>query len=163
MDVVIALSAATAGGLLFNYLNIPGGLIIGAMRGAAIVTASANLSPNLPAPLEGAAFIGVGAAIGVLVTRETLGAAKSALVPAAIAAVLIIAAGLAIAFLLRWLGMAPPNEFLATSPGGLSALSGIAAEQRTGAVEVAIFHLLRVILVLLTIPALLHFLARRSS
>ena len=162
MDVVIALGAATAGGLLFNYLNIPGGLIIGAMLGAALVTASANLSPDLPPALEGAAFIGVGAAIGVLVTRDTLGAAKSALVPGLIAAVLIIAAGLGIAFLLRWLDMAPPSEFLATSPGGLSALSGIAAEQRTGAVEVAIFHLLRVILVLLTIPALIHFLTRRS-
>ena len=160
MDVVVALAAAIAGGLLLNQLNVPGGLIIGAMLGAAIATAGANLSPDIPAPLEGAAFIGVGAAIGVLVTRDTLGDARSALVPGLIAAVLIIGAGIAVAFLLRWLGMAPASEFLATSPGGISALSAIAAEQKTGAVEVAVFHLIRVILVLVSIPALIHFLMR---
>lgn len=163
MDVVLALGAALVGGLLFHQLGIPGGLIVGAMLGSAIVTAGANLSPDMPAPLEGAAFIGVGAAIGVLVTRDTLGAARSAIVPGLIAAVLIIAAGLAIAFLLRSIGMAPPSEVLATSPGGISAISAIAAEQRTGAVEVAVFHLIRVILVLMTIPALIHFLTRSSS
>ena len=161
MDVVVALAAAIAGGLLLNQLNVPGGpSSSGAMLGAAIATAGANLSPDIPAPLEGAAFIGVGAAIGVLVTRDTLGDARSALVPGLIAAVLIIGAGIAVAFLLRWLGMAPASEFLATSPGGISALSAIAAEQKTGAVEVAVFHLIRVILVLVSIPALIHFLMR---
>ncbi len=163
MDVVVALGAAVIGGLLLNQLNVPGGLIIGAMLGAAIATAGANLEATLPAPLEGAAFIGVGAAIGVLVTRDTLGAARSALLPGVIAAVLIIAAGLAIAFLLRRLGMAPPSEFLATSPGGISAISAIAAEQKTGAVEVAVFHLIRVVLVLVSIPALIHFLTRPNE
>lgn len=163
MDVVVALGAAVIGGLLLNQLNVPGGLIIGAMLGAAIVTAGASLDVNLPTPLEGAAFIGVGAAIGVLVTRDTLSAVRSALVPGLIAAVLIIGAGLAIAFLLRSLGMAPPSEFLATSPGGISAISAIAAEQKTGAVEVAVFHLIRVILVLISIPALIHFLTRPSA
>ncbi|MGI9659368.1 MAG: AbrB family transcriptional regulator [Gaiellaceae bacterium] len=162
MDVVVALAAAVIGGLVLKQLNVPGGLIIGAMLGAAIVTAGANLDADLPAPVEGAAFIGVGAAIGVLVTRDTLGAARSALVPGLIAAVLIIAAGLAIAFLLRSVGMAPPSEFLATSPGGISAIAAIAAEQKTGAVEVAVFHLIRVVLVLVSIPALIHFLARPS-
>ena len=162
MDVVVALAAAVAGGLLLNQLRVPGGLIIGAMLGAAIATAGANLSPDIPAPLEGAAFIGVGAALGVLVTRDTLGDARSALVPGVLAAVLLIGAGIGIALLLRSLGMAPDSEFLATSPGGISAIAAIAAEQKTGAVEVAVFHLIRVILVLMSIPALIHFLTRPS-
>ena len=162
MDVVIALAAATAGGILLQQLNVPGGLIIGAMLGAAIATAGAQLEASLPAPLEGAAFIGVGAAIGVLVTRETLDAVRSALLPGLLAAVLIIAAGIGVAYLLRALDIAPPSEFLATSPGGISAIAAVAAEQKTGAVEVAVFHLIRVILVLVSIPVLIQLLARRS-
>ncbi len=162
MDVVVALAAAVAGGLVLNHLNVPGGLIIGAMFGAALVTAGANLNPDLPSPLKTAAFVIVGASIGVMVTRDTLDAARSALVPGLIAAVLLIGAGLAIAFLLRSTGMAPPSEFLATSPGGLTALSSIAAAEQTGAVEVALFHLIRIVLVLLSIPALIHFLSRSS-
>jgi uncharacterized membrane protein AbrB (regulator of aidB expression) len=59
--------------------------------------------------------------------------------------------------------MAPPSEFLATSPGGLSAIAAIAAEEETGAVEVAIFHLVRVVLVLVSIPVLIQLLTRSSS
>ncbi len=162
MDVVLALAAAAAGGILLQQLNVPGGLIIGAMLGAAIVTVGAQLEASLPAPLEGAAFIGVGAAIGVLVTRETLDAVRSSLLPGLLAAVLIIAAGIGVAYLLRALDIAPPSEFLATSPGGISAIAAVAAEQKTGAVEVAVFHLIRVILVLLSIPVLIQLLARRS-
>jgi membrane AbrB-like protein len=163
MDVVVALGAAAAGGLFLQYLNVPGGLIIGAMLGAAVATAGAQLDASLPAPLEGAAFIVVGAAIGVLVTRETLGVVKTSLLPGLLAGVLIIVAGIGIAFLLRWLGMAPPSEFLATSPGGLSAIAAIAAEEETGAVEVAVFHLVRVVLVLASIPVLIQLLTRSSS
>ena len=160
MDGVLSLAAAAAGGLLLQRLNVPGGLIIGAMLGAAIMTIGANLEAELPRPLQDASFIVVGAAIGVLVTRDTLGVVRSSIVPALLAAVLIIAAGLAVAFLLRRLGMAPPNDVLATSPGGITAISAIAAEEREGAVEVSIFHLVRVVLVLISIPALIQFLAR---
>ena len=162
MDVVLSLAAAAAGGLVLQRLNVPGGLIIGAMLGAAIMTVGADFEAELPGPLRSASFIVVGAAIGVLVTRGTLDAVRSAIVPALLAGVLIIAAGLAIAFLLRALGMAPPNAVLATSPGGITAISAIAADQRDGAVEVSIFHLVRVVLVLLSIPALIQFLARSS-
>lgn len=124
------------------------------------MTIGANLEAELPRPLQDASFIVVGAAIGVLVTRDTLGVVRSSIVPALLAAVLIIAAGLAVAFLLRRLGMAPPNDVLATSPGGITAISAIAAEEREGAVEVSIFHLVRVVLVLISIPALIQFLAR---
>lgn len=162
MDIVLSLAAAAAGGLLLQRLNVPGGLIIGAMLGAAIMTIAADFKPELPGLLQGASFIVVGAAIGVLVTRDALEAVRSSIVPALLAAVLIIAAGLGIAFLLRALGMAPINDVLATSPGGITAISAIAAHERNGAVEVSIFHLTRMVLVLLSVPALIHFLVRSS-
>jgi uncharacterized membrane protein AbrB (regulator of aidB expression) len=66
--------------------------------------------------------------------------------------VLIILAGIAIAFLLRGLGLAPPGDVLATSPGALTVVSSVALDQGVGAVEVSVFHLVRVVLVIVSLP-----------
>ena len=151
--------AATAGGLALQRLHVPGGLIFGAMVGAALVSATAREAVTIPGPVRAAAFLVVGASIGVGVTRDTVGALRPILLPALLSGALIIVAGLAIAYLLRVLGMAPPGDVLATSPGALSVVSALAAEQRVGAVEVAVFHLVRVVMVLLSLPAILHLLS----
>ena len=160
MDLALSLAAAAAGGFLLQWLGVPGGLIIGAMVGAALATLAGGFEPTMPSWLQAPAMIVVGAAIGVLVTRAALGALKAAAFPAVLSAVLIILAGLGIAYLLRRLGIAPPGDVLATSPGGITAVAAIAVEQRQGAVEVSLFHLVRVVLVLLSLPLLIHVLGR---
>ena len=134
MDVVVALAAAIAGGLLLNQLNVPGGLIIGAMLGCRHRHGRCEPEPRYSrAARRSRVHRSRAPRLGVLVTRDTLGDARSALVPGRDrrgAASSALASR--IAFLLRWLGMAPASEFLATSPGGISALSAIAAEQKTG-------------------------------
>lgn len=156
MSLVLLLAAAAAVGLVFQRFDLPGGLIIGAMVGAAAYTlARGGDELVLPSPVRTAAFVVLGASLGAGVTRSTVVNLRGVLLPAVLAAVLIILAGVAIAFLLRALGVAPPGFVLATSPGALSSISAIAAERGTGAVEVALFHTVRVILVLLTLPGLL--------
>ena len=63
--------------------------------------------------------------------------------------------GLVIAVVLRSTGLAPEGVILATSPGALSAMAGVASEQGNG-VPVAIFHTVRVVLVLISLPLLLR-------
>lgn len=154
MALVGTLAAGAVVGLVAERFKIPGGLILGSMVGAAAFSVAADLEVTMPRWLESIAFIIVGSAIGALVTRDFLGDFKSIAVPAVVAAVLIIAAGIAIAFLLRALGMAPPSDALATSPGALSFMSAAALEQGRGAVEVSTFHVVRVILVMLSLPLL---------
>lgn len=154
MELVGTLVAGTVGGLVAERLKVPGGLILGSMVGAAAFSVARDLHVTTPRWLESIAFIIIGSAIGTLVTRDFLANLKSIAIPALLAAVLIIAAGIGIALLLRWMGIAPPSDVIATSPGALSFMSAAALEQGRGVVEVTTFHVVRVILVMLSLPLL---------
>lgn len=155
LGLVLLFAVASATGLLFSRLGVPGGLITGAMIGGAAVNLLRGGSGlDVPHGVQSAALLVLGAGIGATVTRDTLTSLRAALLPAVLAAVLIIAAGIGIALLLRALGIAPAGDVLATSPGALSALTAAAADRGTGAAEVALFHTVRVVLVLLSLPAL---------
>ncbi|CAN5618456.1 MAG: AbrB family transcriptional regulator [Actinomycetota bacterium] len=163
MLLLYVLAAATACGLALQALHIPGGLIFGALIGAAAVSLVTGESVAVPSAVRSAAFIVIGATIGVTVTRSALTTLRPVLLPALLAAVLLILAGLGIAYLLRVLGLAPPGDVLATSPGALSVITAIAAEQGVGAVQVATFHLVRVILVLVSLPVVISLLLKPNS
>lgn len=157
MPLLLLLAVAAAAGLVLDRLGVPGGLIVGAMIGAAAVSLiRGGPEVTLPPVLRTGAFIVLGATIGSTVTRATLVSLRGQLVPALVAAVGIIVAGLVIAALLRLTGVAPQSVVLATSPGALSAMSAAAAQRGVGAAEVALFHTVRVVLVLLSLPLLLH-------
>lgn len=156
MPLVLLLTSASAVGLLLQRLSVPGGLVVGGMIGAAgfsLLRGGAEVT--VPAPLQTASFLVLGAAIGSTVTRDTLVQLRQALLPALLAAVLIIVAGIGIAYLLRALGLAPAGAVLATSPGALTAITAAAAERGAGPAEVALFHTVRIVLVLLSLPGLL--------
>ena len=154
MALLGTLAAGAVVGLLADYLKIPGGLIMGSMIGSAAFTVWRDVNVTTPTWLKSASFIVVGCSIGALVTRDFMDRIGPVLQGAVVAAVLIIIAGIGIAYLLRWLGMAPPSDSLATSPGALTVMSAAALEQGRGAVEVAAFHLVRIILVMLSLPLL---------
>ncbi len=156
MPLLLLFAAAAAVGLAFQRLGVPGGAVVGSLIGAAgysVLRGGPEIS--VPGPLRTASFLVLGAAIGATVTRDTLRDLTAVLLPAVLAAVLIILAGIGIAYLLRALGLAPEGAVLATSPGALSALTAAAAERGAGAAEVALFHTVRVVLVLLSLPGLL--------
>ena len=155
MQLFVVLGAATVCGLAAERLNLPGGLIFGAMIGAAAVTVLRGTAVTIiPKAIENGSFIIIGAAVGALVNRDSIAAIKAVLLPAVLSGILIIIAGIAIAYLLRVMGIAPPDDILATSPGALSSVSAVAVERGVGPVEVAVFHLVRLILVILSLPAL---------
>ena len=163
MSLVWLLLAATVGGLLLDRLGLPGGLIIGAMVGSAAYSVWSDQQVALPGALRAAAYVVLGAAIGAGITRETLGSLRAALVPSVLAAVLIILAGLGIAYLLRLLGLGIEGDVLATSPGALSTVIALAIERDAGPPQVAVFHTVRVILVLASLPLLVLLLPDRGS
>ncbi len=154
MQLFVVLGAATVCGLAAERLNLPGGLIFGAMIGAAAVTVLRGTAVTIPKAIESGSFIIIGAAVGALVNRDSIAAIKAVLLPAVLSGILLIVAGIAIAYLLRVMGIAPPDDILATSPGALSSVSAVAVERGVGPVEVAVFHLVRLILVILSLPAL---------
>ena len=163
MSLLWLLLAAAAGGLLLDRLGLPGGLIIGAMVGSAVYSVWSDVQVTLPTGFRAVAYVILGAAIGSGITRETLGALRAAVVPSVLAAVLIILAGLGIAYLLRLLGMGIDGDVLATSPGALSTVVALAIERDAGAPQVAVFHTVRVVLVLASLPLLVLLLPQRPG
>jgi membrane AbrB-like protein len=151
---VAALAAAALGAFVADRLGIPGGLMLGSLVGAAAVTLGRDISIHIPDFLNQGAQVLIGTAIGVQITRSSLGSLGWSLLPALLSAVLIIGAGVAIAYLLRALHIAPPGDLLATSPGALSVVSSLALERGMDAAHIAMFHLVRVVLVLATLPLL---------
>ncbi len=100
MSLVLLLAAATAVGVAFDRFSVPGGLIVGAMLGAAAVTLlRGGPEVDIPAPLLTASYVLLGAGIGATVTRGVVVSLRAALLPAVLSAVLIILAGVAIAAL----------------------------------------------------------------
>ena len=156
MRIVMTLVAAAAVGYLFDRLNVPGGTIIGAMVGAAaysLIVGGADIT--LPPPMVSAAYVVIGAVIGSTITRDVVRELQHIALPAVLSAAVLIGVGLLIALVLRWTGVAPEGVILATSPGALSAMAGVATDQGNG-VPVAVFHTVRVVLVLISLPLLLR-------
>jgi uncharacterized protein len=158
----VALALATVGGLVADRLHVPAGLILGSMVGAACVGLVRDITVEIPGPITKAAQIVIGAAIGVQLTRSGLTSLGRLFAPAVLSGLLIIAAGVGIAYLLRTLNMAPDADLLATSPGALNVLSGVAVEHGYNAVHVALFHLVRIVMVILSLPLLSHFIRSTS-
>jgi membrane AbrB-like protein len=153
IEFVGALAAALVGGVLLRLTGMQGGLAIGAMVGASAYTVLRGGGPVVVPPLaQDAALVVLGAVIGAGVTRTLLGDLRQLLVPALLASVAIILAGVAIALALRWFGVAPGDDVLATSPGALSAVMGVAIDRGVAPAEVALFHLVRLLMVIATLP-----------
>jgi uncharacterized membrane protein AbrB (regulator of aidB expression) len=88
MPLLYVLAAATACGLLLQALHIPGGLIFGALIGAAGVSLVTGEAIAVPSTARSAAFIVIGATIGVTVTRSTLTTLRPVVLPARVVLVL---------------------------------------------------------------------------
>ena len=160
MKLLVVLVAAFIFGEAAERFEMPGGLMVGAMVGAALVNLALSADVKLPRAVDDGALIVIGASIGLLITTETLKSLQKYFIPAVAAAVLIILAGIGISYLLRAVGMAPPGDVLATSPGALANLAAVAAREKAGAVEVAMFHTIRLVLVILSIPLVSKLLPR---
>lgn len=156
---MLLLSAACAclGGVLLRWARVPTGLILGAIIGAGAfnITVAPVEAPTLA---RNVVFVGVGVMVGSLVTKDVLRQLRAALLPAVSASLLLIAIGLGIAMLLRALGVAPSGDVLATSPGAVSVLSAAAAAHGKDAPLVALFHVMRILTIVLSLPLLVHLL-----
>ena len=152
MKLVLVVIAGALVGAMAQHFELPGGLMVGAMVGAAAVNLGLSADLKLPRAIDDGALVIIGVSIGLLITTDTLRSLQKYFVPALLAGVLIIVAGIGITMLLRAIGMAPPGDVLATSPGALANLAAVAAREKAGAVEVAMFHTIRLVMVILSIP-----------
>jgi len=106
--------------------------------------------------------IGIGTVIGTGINKNTLGELQNLWKPALIITFSLLLTGLLISILLiKFLGIDPRVAILGSAPGGTIGMSLIGAEFGVGA-AVAALHAIRLITLLLLVPALINFLKLKS-
>ncbi|WP_296305272.1 AbrB family transcriptional regulator [uncultured Desulfovibrio sp.] len=157
--------AGTAGGLLFHWLHVPGGPMFGAVLAVLAVKLLGQVMTTTPQFFQLAAQIAIGIFVGNMLTRDgLLEIRKMAGLMVGSTLLLVLAGCLGAWFVSRQAGMDAASSVLATSPGGLQAVVGMAVDMGDNAPAVMAFHIVRLYTVIILAPLLSwllhHFLSR---
>ena len=129
---LLLIACGIVGGLLFFFLHIPGGAMLGAVVAVLAVKMLGHVETDTPHLFQLGAQIAIGVMVGNMMTGGALGAW----------------------LICRSAGLDAGSAILATSPGGLQAVVGMASDLGTNAPAVLAFHLVRLYTVLLLAPFL---------
>ena len=139
-----------------------GGLLGPMLVAAAFALSGSSLTVGASQPVVVVAFALVGLEVGLRFTPASLRRA-GALLPAAvlmILALLAACAGLGIV-LASLADVSRLDGYLATTPGGLSAVLAVAVGSKTNTTFILSVQLIRTFVMLLAAPPLAHWIARR--
>ena len=140
--------------------GLPAAPLLGAILGAGLLSVSGQLEVAAwPIGTKTVLGIGVGTVIGTGINRETLGELQSLWKPALLITLSLLITGIMLGLLIsKFLGVDPVVALLGAAPGGTIGMTLVGAEFGVGA-AVAALHAVRLITVLLLIPAIVNFLA----
>jgi uncharacterized protein len=144
-----------AGGLLFLWAGLPGGLISGAMfavGGAAL----AGRPLALPPILTQTVLLLLGISLGTLVSRQLIQHMSAYPLTIGLLALATFCSTFGSSFYLqRFHGWDQTSAFLAGSPGALSQITMLAAEKGADVAAIAVVQTMRVIILTAALPLLL--------
>ena len=163
LNLILYILAGAGIGILMIFTKIPAASLLGAIIGAGILSVSGQIEvAEWPAGTKTALGIGIGTVIGTGINRQTLGELQNLWQPSLIITFSLLFTGFLIAFLIsKFLGIDAKVAILGSAPGGTIGMSLIGAEFGVGA-AVAALHAVRLITVLLLIPALINLLGLKS-
>jgi membrane AbrB-like protein len=153
MQVVETLLVAAIGGVGLTLVGFPGGLVSGSMLTVALA-ALAGRPMRIPLPLARLCFVLVGILLGAVVTPETLkGVAAWPLSIALLLVAAICMMGATTCYLRVVHGWDPLSALLGASPGSMAQVMALSAEFDADVRGIAIVHVMRVLLIVLGLPA----------
>ncbi len=160
LSLLLYLLGGTVLGGLMLLTGVPAGPLLGAILGAGFLSISGQIDvASWPIGTKTALGIGVGTVIGTGINRETLGEIQALWKPALLITISLLITGIIVGFLIsRFFGVDPVIALLGSAPGGTIGMTLVGAEFGVGA-AVAALHAVRLITVLLFIPAIVNFLA----
>lgn len=156
--IALTLLCALAGGMLFSYLRVPAGMMLGSLLGSAIVVLVSNRIYPFPPLLLALAQIGIGLSIARQFGPEQLRYLTDLRFVSSLLAVstLNIAATLLLAYIVQKITHWDPLTcLLATSAGGLSQMVVVAEEMGADALTTGILHLARYLAIVSVMPFLI--------
>ena len=151
--ITVPLAIAVLAGLIFDWLHIPVGWLLGPMivgiAYAAILGSPQSLPPNFI--VVGKALIGL--ATAVRFSPETLSTAITHAIPLLVCILITGSLSLFHGYLLgRWAGIDRVTGLLAFIPGVASSIVAIGEEMGADAIAIAVLQYLRLLLVVLLVP-----------
>jgi membrane AbrB-like protein len=164
-DLLFTAGCCGAGLVLGRLLRIPAGSVLGPMTVAAAVDLGGlGQGASVPAVLEALAFLVIGLQVGLNFTRESLRTIGRALPLAlAIIVVLILAcAGLG-ALLASVTGVSALDAYLATTPGGMTAVLATATDSGADTTFVLAVQVARLFVMVLSAPLIARWLRSAAS
>src|SRR5580765_9039604 len=149
------LAIGTAGGVLFLWASLPGGLISGAMIAVGIA-AIAGRPLAVPPILTQTVLVLLGISLGSLVSRQLLQHMGAYPLTIGLLALATFCSTFGSSlYLQRVHGWDQTSAFLAGSPGALSQITILAAEKGADVGAIAVVQTIRVIILTAALPPLL--------
>src|ERR1700676_4610186 len=163
LNVLETLVIGAAGGALFLWANLPGGLISGAMV-AVGVAAIAGRPATVPPILTQTVLVLLGISLGSLMSRQLLQHISAYPLTIGLLAVATFSSTFGSSlYLQRFHGWDQTSAFLAGSPGALSQITILAAEKGADVPAIAVVQTMRVIILTAALPLLLALTGIASS
>src|SRR5258708_4561932 len=155
LNLLETLVIGVAGGALFWWAELPGGLISGAM--IAVATAGiAGRQMGLPQPIAHVILMTLGLSLGAMVSRALIRNLRAyPLTIALLAAATFCATFGSSLYLQRIHGWDRTSALLAGSPGALSQIVMLATEKNADVAGIAVVQIMRVIILTAMVPLLL--------
>lgn len=161
--VAFAVVCGAAGIALARFLRFPAGAILGPMLIAgSLALGGAGFAVPPPPAVTNAAFAIIGLEVGLRFTPASIREARLVL-PAAVAmtvAMIGISALLGV-LLASTAGVSEVDGYLATTPGGLSAVLALAVGSKTNTTFIVSVQVIRTVVMLLAAPPLARWITRR--
>ena len=155
------LACGSAGGLLFHWLKVPGGPMVGAMLAVIAHNLLISESVVLPSALKTGTYILMGIVVGSMFRPSMLGILRDSWYMLFISSAILFTAGFFSAYLAYKTGtLSATSAYLATSPGGLNALTGMAAQMGEDAPIILLYQMTRQYAVILLAPLIGKWLLR---
>ena len=160
--LLFTVACSVVGLVLARLLRIPAGAVLGPM----VVTAAADLSglghgASVPGALQAAAFLVIGLQVGLNFSRQSLRTIGRALPLALVIIAVLIAACAGLGVLLaHFTGAQPLDAYLATTPGGMTAVLATATDSGADATFVLTVQVARLFVMVLSAPLIARWLRR---
>ena len=155
LSTIETIVLGAAGGLLFLWANLPGGLISGAMFAVGIA-ALCGRPLAMPPILTQSVLLLLGITLGSLVSRQLIQHMSSYPLTIGLLALATFCSTFGSSFYLqRFHGWDQTSALLAGSPGALSQITILAAEKGADVAGIAVVQTMRVIILTAALPLLL--------
>lgn len=152
LRIAMTLALGAFGGVLFQWINFPGGYISGAMTTVA-VAAIAGLPVRMPRPLAYTFMMMLGISLGSLMSAELLSSLRAYPLSLAALAVATVCTMFGSAFYLeRVHGWDRTTAVLSANPGALSQTIALGVEKGADVAAIAVVQTVRVILLAAILP-----------